>query len=444
MTEKRVETPEAPVYLQPTVRLVNATLDEVRNSLSLNSKSERGLSEAQKELDLVLNGNPNEPGKSSLVYDGIGVTASDLQKALSPFSTENIGYHRIDSKFKELVFDLETIKLLEKGGLDAVNEKLGRLFESLKTEATTAEEKEGAIKEFNEMLGRAIYLFPHLAIGVEVKLKPGALERTEEIETRYYESTRGWFEKLALTYQNERGVPLPDSLVFPLPYGFTTGVHGSGERAAMLQSWEDIFLTSSFPRQMRGVRIPVLSLGIKSPLVIPDYVLFETDEIESIRFTEEGTFTPWVGPDPENSHKAALREKGDSVTCYLRFRNFLDAKACRKRENLLELSSEEWGKYNRELLTPRNLSNLWREDYHPTQKTLRKGFMGRVLRPSLDVTLYELTDSNMPRQDTDEAALLLYAKIQRGDKRVLARTQTYEGNDIIRRLVEIPVAERQF
>lgn len=135
MVEGKVETIEKQSYLQPTVRLVNAVLSEIDETLRQRCQ-DGDLSGVQKKLALILiDGISEGPRKSKLVYDGEQVTASGLRGIFGPLSEKDLGYG-IDSKFKRLVADLEIIELLEKGGIDGVNKKVGELFDSLNVKAS--------------------------------------------------------------------------------------------------------------------------------------------------------------------------------------------------------------------------------------------------------------------------------------------------------------------
>ena len=87
---------------------------------------------------------------------------------------------------------------------------------------------------------------------------------------------------------------------------------------------------------------------------------------------------------------------------------------------------------------------MWKEDYSTKPRTLKKGFIASWGDNPNNVTLYELTNVELPKEETDEAIAVLYTRILKGDKSVIMHTREYKGNNIMRRLAEIPVAERHF
>lgn len=224
--------------------------------------------------------------------------------------------------------------------------------------------------------------------------------------------------------------------MFPLPYGFTTGTHGSGERAAMASSRENVYISFRNPRDDSGI-IPVLGLGIKAPLLTPGSTVFTLDEVESIAFTDKNEFTPYVD---DRDGKYVLTEKGNSITYYLRFRDFSNYRGSRERENLREINDKEWEVIGG-LNEPGAYSNLWNEDYE-THKL--DGFVVLWSEKPEEMTLYELKGVNLPKRDPHEANAVLAAQILRRDAKILPHVKEYKGDEVIKRLVEVPVEERRF
>lgn len=198
------EASQAPRYLEPTIALVNNTLGEMKGVLLRQITGKEDLTNSQKKLAVLLFGTIDPSKTASLHYNSVTTTASSLREQLDPLSTENLGYD-LDSRFKRFVGDLEYVGLLERGGgVEAINGKIRELKEELQKDIPIEQKREAAGR-LNDILSRAIYLFPHLAKGVEVRLKPGTAEKAEEFDNKFYDSYRFWHEKLADVYQKEKG-----------------------------------------------------------------------------------------------------------------------------------------------------------------------------------------------------------------------------------------------
>lgn len=427
MTEK-LEEIKTPDYSALTARFVNASLDEFRNRLAGERESRQGLSEAQERLNRAL---------TDFRYDGVQTAASSLQKKLDPFSEEELGYE-LSSPFKRFVADLEYIELLEKGSLGAVNGRVAELFEQAKGLEMSPEQQEELVGRLNDIMMRGIYIFPHLAKGVEVKLKPGVEGRTKKFEEVYGRMGyyRRVYDRLLEAYQRVRGRPLSNTLIFSLPFGFTTGTHGSGERAAVVASQEHVYFTFIHPRDDWQTKVPALALSLEAPLIMPHYSLFTLDEIDSIQFTDKGDFVSYVDRHREGE---ILIEKPNFVNYYFGFRNFFNYRMFRS-EKIEEFSNEEWNQCQENLAEPGGFGNLWREDFRTNK--LVKGFLAVCHKDPDKVELYEFTDIELPSRDRHEAAAILYINFSRGMYGTHIRS--YTGNEAIQKLAEIPIEKRRF
>lgn len=339
------EAINTPGHRKGPVGLVNAYLADFRTDLD---RRYGNLSTYQAYLRVALDG---------LVYDGARVTAADLRTTLEPFTKQDVGGFRGD-QFKIFFSDLEYISLLEKGGLDGVNQRLNDLFVLLKTDLPSGE-KEEVKHKLNHLLGRAVYLFPHLAGSVKVQLKPGVEQNTEKFERKYglgYYHNR--FDTLKEVYKAETGQPFSDTLVVPLPYGFSTGTHGSGQRNAAAASSLTVFFSSVSQLGKREIKEPSLAVSIERPLMSDSSTHFTLGEVEAIRFSENDKFTPYVSG---NYGKYKLVERGNALTHYLTFRQFANYSNLRKREGF-NVTDEEWEKCQKYLVEPEGFSNLWNYD----------------------------------------------------------------------------------
>lgn len=214
-----------------------------------------------------------------------------------------------------LAQDLEYLSIYERHGLNGLNEYLNSLIGEL---SPAKEFKENALVAANidDLLRRAIYLFPHVARGVKVKVKRDFNDETDQapgfsrLDRRDFTALREQLE--------EKGRDPYEEMLFPLPTFFTTGTHGSGERAAMMRSNDAV--NFDVISQRKG-SIPLVNLAIKRPIITLHYAEFALDEIESVRFSEEGEFVPYVDSGSYGSYRLIVR--GNPVSHYLNFRGFM-------------------------------------------------------------------------------------------------------------------------
>lgn len=421
-----------PSYLQPTATLINATLVEGKDFLDLVAAgryySPTPIQTAFREL------------LPTLIYDAKSTTALALQATLEPFTKVFTGL-RSEDAFRAFVGDLEYVDLLEKGGLEGVNTRLSELVNVLKTDATS-EEKLRVVRSLNRHLYRAIHFMPHLATGVEVKLAPGTEDKAEEFGSKYSleaEGQRRIYDSLRKAYPAKLGKQFPEKLILPLPYGFTTGTHGSGERSGVAQSSGQIGFGFMRQREGEDALEPVVNVSIQAAFFTPRQTNFTLDEVESVRFVGAEEYTPVVA---ERDGVVEFRDRGNPVSYYLYFRDFSNNRSLRKRENLRELSDEEWEFCQTRILSSRPYTNLWRDDYRlAVGNVLIHGFMAVKGDMAEDVTLYELTDLRLPKSDIQDSEASIMAKILREGVNQ-NWLQTFKGRDVITRLMTLPVAER--
>ena len=431
MNEQNIGAGEISSHLRPTANLVNATLVDIDDYLSREAATRSGLSPTQAALREAL---------PQAIYDGVRTTASDIKATLAPFIGEYIGFEK-DGQFKEFVGDLEYVELMEQGGLDAVNSRLRELSKTIKADVPK-EQKSDAMDRINRLLYRAIYVFPHLATGVQVDLAPGTEGKSEEIWEIYgydYGSERRKYEQLRDRHQERYDTPFPDTLTVPLPYGFTTGTHGSGQRAAVGASMDEISYTFiSLRHNPWNPDTPALGIEIGAPLITTRQTYFTMGEVEDVRFVAGHEFTPLV------SHNGELVDRANPVSHYLMFRDFAVYAAFRRRENLPELTEDEWKLCQTRLWSAPFSSNLWQEDMRFLRRGLiKKGFMAVNGENADNVALYEYTNYVMPREDKYEAEAILLSRILRDETESVV-VQTHKGMDVVTRLLAYPVQERSF
>lgn len=404
--------------LQPTVTSINARIGKFRDKLT----PDRGiLGNWSKVQDVPPEQDKLREALAATVYDGVSVTAGKLRESLE--SQTEPGSEYIGPKYERLVRDLDFVELLELGGMDAVNKRLQKRLSSLTSPGSRPDDQTRELNLINnEFLQRAIYLAPHLTTGVEITLKPGALERAQRFERGYMDDFyRDDHRRLARVHQEKKGSPLPDTLVVPLPFSFYTGTHGSGDRTANNISSDTVFLDFMQERKDRLKGTPTVAIAL-NPWHNTHFAL---DEVERIRFTNERSFTPTLGVENSVEHLIEVSPE----LYYLRFREF-----------------KPYNKSDWNVLSPNTVGNLWGVN-EPVlrRRRLTKGFIAPQRDRRVDgspLSLYELSDIKLPGGDMDTIPTSLYDRMEAGNKRIISRSQRYQDNNMIRRLTEIPVFQR--
>lgn len=416
------------------VVFVNKTLKEFHGELknildqSIADKKERD--EIKFHLEYVLRGHDNK----GLNYDGEERNAQYLMAKLQPFIGKYVS-SAINERFERFVKLLPYISIFEKDGISGVNEKINELFVSLKENGSgfTEEEMDEHFETLKGILYSAIYIFPHLVKSVEVGLIPDKCISDEEFNAKYeFMNSRGrWSFDCMRTFVSSE----IKELFLPLPFDYTMGKFPREEVC-----FEGINL-----RDDQEEVVPAVAVLINYPIVFPEYTYFAFEEVEYIRFSEVKDFTPFynrIGNDGE------LVSRPNHVFHYLLFRNFGNYSSSRGRENFKEVSGDMWTKYANNILEPEFNSGLWKVKYEllPFAKDkLISGFVAarmvdEIQAQAQDFMLLEFTDRDISRGDTHiEAAKLFYGYLNG----ITKNTETYTGNKIIERLVQVPLRNKQ-
>lgn len=409
-------------WMRPVVVLINAMIEDVQTG---------ALRDHDEALEKALHG---------LVYAGDNVF--ELAERLGRFARGGIGY-QTRYPYRRLMDLLPLLSVLEDGGLDGVNRYLAEYLNVLRSDLTrdALEEALGAV---NGILFGAIQLFPHLATGIKVRLSDKVRSADEIRQLLEYDSKRGSHEAMLQLYPQETGREHDGTFILPLPFAFTTGTHGSGERAAYASSRAEIFLSSTPGRRGDGSHLfPVLNLVIRRPLLTFDYTKFLLDEVESVEFIAGGSYSPYYSqgfrdhePKPE-----ALIERGSHLEHYLSYRGFVFCLL--KRESFEECTDDEWSRcWNLRIPSLQNIADrLWERDYR--RRHLTHGFL--AVKGDASYTLYEVTDVSLDNDDSFIGAAMIYLRILRREKAFRRdKVRVYGRDRIIAKLLKIPVAERQF
>jgi hypothetical protein len=370
-----------------------------------------------------------------------GENALELKEMMESFS-DKVGY--LSSYYFNLTLSLlPLLAIFEKGGLEAVNQRISDHLNVLRDETASEQEVESAAYALNDILFTAIYLFPHLVQGVRVRLADRLLEEDHITRLVRYDDRRWVFNKMVAMYPQERGHAFPGEFILPLPYGFTTGTHGSGERAAMGASRAELHFSMTAFCAANLKSIPVLEVAVERPLITYKHAMFLPDEIASVELIATGEYTPYYskGFRDHSPKKETLIDRCDPIMQYLQFRDFV---YCRLQDERMpkNLSSDEL-KVCGNLLVPdiRSAGYLWKVGKRHDR--VRSGYM--VLQSGQDYSLCVLSDIKTNNVwAIDENAVRTMVGVMRQKKKVLTKVKSHPSTDIIGTLFEVPVAKRNF
>lgn len=322
----------------------------------------------------------------------------------------------------------------KKGALNALIEQTNTEIDAhivQLRQSTNIEELQDLTGKLNNTLFKAIYHFPHIVNGVEIMFQNNVDAHAEEWGKQYgheYAIGRRVWEKLAQENQE-----MYASLVFPLPFAFSTGTHGSGSRAATTASSVDIFFTN-----IGWEKKPVLAFQLLAYQDNPAYV--ELSEIKHVILSSRSDFAPSVGYNQE------ILPKQNSILHYLNFRQFSHVPLIRQEEFPSEYTNEDMLLIQHSLLLP-GASNLWqtwvKRHFFRTKQYIRDGFL-IVYGKTGTVTMYEIADLFSSHIDHRDQQLTIARELWYQNKKTWNATTTYKGHAIIDRLVQIPVEERVF
>ena len=302
------------------------------------------------------------------------------------------------------------VELLEQGGLDSANARVTFLFDEFK-QSTDVASRQTFADQLNDLFYRAIYIFPHLAYSIEIKLDP------QFASSDHLSKIWG-----SLGCDINRGSFLANAVVdstanLPLPYGFSTGVHGSGERSAVASSLKSIL----FGLASTKLHEPIVQIMLSNES--PRNPTFRLDEIESLKFTTQEKRTPLAEAN------RPPRQQPGAVSSYLHFRNF------GFEFNDPKLANHSWN-----FLATKFHDNLRRLGYFakltPGSESAQKTLSDLTLLNSDEIQLLLFNPKDLPSEYNNDE---LSAFIQNNQP-----LQTFTGLEIIDELAGIPVEARSF
>lgn len=356
-------------------------------------------------------------------------TFKQMHGILSPLTSSKTKLpHGSKDRFHQFVDDLEILSIFEEEGIEGINQRLDTILSQLQKGKLPLKEQQQSMIEANQFLYRAIYLFPHLVSSIEVKLDESATDNTDEINREYRDARRYQFEE-SVTERIAINDEDPNTLVIPLPYGFSTGTHGSGSRSAAAQSRREVYFSIARKKGAQKEYSPVLKATIRLPILSSHETTFLTKEVKSVRLSHRQDFTPYF----DDYHKdGPLIDRGDHLTYYLRFREFSNYQS----GQLVE------GEQKPIILEPfKNINNLWDDKYRQEGHLLNKGLLVVWQDRPENMTMYEIKNYQFSQSDNDKKQIaLMYEAIISGK----TSSRKFSGDEIITHLSQIPVSPRRF
>lgn len=238
---------------------------------------------------------------------------------------------------RRFIHDLTYLDVVEHGGLDAITALLNERLATLRSSSLDAAQSPEAAAKLNDVLRRAIYLFPHLANGVAVELAPNPANVEAQLE-RYLGRPRVNRAEFAALWK-ATGSPMQNGKVLahlPLPYAFTAETD-EARRKARRESWEDVvFLphrlvvredvvgASAEAMEHMRAEIPptlVIRTAFDRDLGLSRVAYFLAREVVRLEFTSAGPFLKAYNAKVEQSDPAS---RPDPLTHYMVFRDFGD------------------------------------------------------------------------------------------------------------------------
>ena len=202
-----IETPKT--NLEPVRENLYATIHSIDRLMPSDSKH---LTVTEVKLRALIE-------SSSFGFIGYPIGAELLQASSVLVNSDDLG-QPLRNRFKRFNEDISHIIKLESDGITGINNEISRLINPLLPTSIAGysfNESKARMRTLNDILLRAIYLYPHLAKGVEIQLP---IEKRLANFGEVYpdqKSGRKRFDKLSQIWQVTRGQDL-QTLTLPLPY----------------------------------------------------------------------------------------------------------------------------------------------------------------------------------------------------------------------------------
>lgn len=391
--------------------------------------------------------------------------AAELRRELTPLIRENrdaetdIAMAAFWGDVARYGQDLTYASWVETGGIAAVNAHLDQALQRLRASGADYGMQREAVGQINDVLRRAIYIFPHLAGTVTIE---AALDETD-FETRVAQYIGGPQANRVelLEVWRASGAPQREQatlLHLSLPYLFSA--EGSiAQRRARRDSWEDV----AFVGRRKWRRAEVSDVGSAAEVELPPLVLVRTAydrdlgmsriamllarEVRRVALTNE--------PQRLKARSAKFaesepRSRLDALTHYLLFRDFGDIGQNPRLARGLDIP--ELAQVS--LFEPEYATGLLDIGDEPgLRQWLERGFgylallgRGHAAAQLLRFENVEIRYDEHTRQTARHSPLqiALYRAALRPEDALRRRATVFEGEAIIAELMQTPVAPRHF
>lgn len=359
--------------------------------------------------------------------------------------------------------DLVYLGHIERGGIDALNALLADLLGQLQAAKSDRGGTNKAAGGLNDLLRRAIYLFPHLTTCVTVEIgladhefDAGVAQFIGRQETNRAELERLWRDHGAPRAGEHRVLHLP------LPYLFAASSDAE-RRLARRQSWEDLAFVPRRWVQRQDIRggavvgrgrmkaelppILLVRTAVNPELGISRSAWLLAREVRRIAFSAESDYLRVFYATTAHTQPQA---RPDTLMHYLVFRDFGDIGRNPRLARSLDIPRIE----DHSLLEPEYATGLLDVgDDELARQWLERGF-GYLALPGLGQEPTKLlrfegvevaydrrsvrTAKNSPLQRA-----LYRAALDRQDP-LRERATVFTGAGILRELLQVPVAPRRF
>lgn len=293
----------------------------------------------------------------------------------------------------------------------------------------------------NDILYYAIVHHPTKVNAVQILTSADVSRECKELPSwGYREMLKNYIEK-ATGREGLEGI-VPFSFTLHLPFAFTTGTHGSGERAAMSNSITNVL----FEEWGYGRYAPsALKIDVRGGgWLIKKDVYFLPEEVKLIQLAQvaDSQFSPLY-----QDLDKPLVQPYSTLDHYLAFRGF---RVIRTDEKDIMQHEPEILHIMREgvVLIPEHSTGLFHVEYYNYPTLVMSGFAAVAFRKDEKLELYEFHDVGLPENlvkkmaSGENAAYVAYAAALRltGSQQDI---KVYRGNDAIARLHEVRT-ERKF
>ncbi|MFA6460918.1 MAG: hypothetical protein WCV90_01515 [Candidatus Woesearchaeota archaeon] len=300
----------------------------------------------------------------------------------------------------------------------------------------------GLAQEINDLLYEVILNHPTEANAVQIStiISP----KREEKGLPYAHTIFSGRYKLEMFLSAALGTKeLHDTVEFEfvkhLPYFFTTGTHGSGERAAMGCSCPNLLVETG----LEDNDVPAyLMIDVADQGFMQQSIHLFLDEIKSVKLAQvpNDKFTSVV--DRPGRDKYTLKTSSSSVSHYLWYRGF-NFSTPNAGSNLPKKWREEISATLRNVMVPEHSTGLF-EDYWrilSANPTSFSGYAALEVKEE-DPVLYKFNKFSIPRafREEERQVVVAYALVKHG-KHLQSNIQTYRGIEVVRELSRLEVKQ---